>query len=721
MGIIQVNKYGAITETKGLESLPNLPNTSFMKPMYLKMKDSELTEPYRQHIWTYACINAKATALKGVPFIIVRYDKSGKTASKSLLNKIRSVPVERMHKHGIEYLVKSGFEVIEDGDVYNLFNDPNPLMCRAQLWESYIVLMHMTGEVFWTLGGKNGKVNETELPREIGPYPKQAFEPIVDKETGNLTGWKKRKLGSKQTEEYERHQIIRFYRYNPYQVRGLAPFDVVEKSASQDLKAMVLNEALFDNGGMPGGFLKVLEFLGKDQKDKLINGFEARHKGPENSGKVGLLQGGAEFIFNPNSQQDMQYTDGRKWNRDETHAGLGVPKIKNSIYEDINFATALQADKSFWQDQIIPEARYIEDVVNQKLFNGRIKETQGLYCLFDFSNVGALQSNVMQNSDVAKRYFDMGYSANAINERLNLGFDKTEWGDTGYLPMNLVPADQAGMPIETPENDESKSEIRHMVTKSARKEKITRLWIARVFTPIEAAFQSKIKKYWYDLRVEQLKLFDDATKSLVKAIPTYAELDAILFNNEEWKAKLKQIAYPYLQNSAKYSIEDITELLGVEVWNVTDPRILAILNRKANKIVGITDRCWSSLKNNLAAGIREGETVTELSTRIRNEFNQRATPARTLTIARTETAQIASPVRHTVLVGEGVKTSDWSSSGDEHVRGDHEILDGVGPVKIDHNYMVNLNRMAETLMYPSDPAGPADQVINCRCAEIPAE
>lgn len=718
MDLIIANKYGSVYDAKSLEAIPNVPGNTFLKPMYLNLKKEELTEPYQQHVWTYSCINAKATALKSVPFAIVRYDRSNKAAAKSILNRIRSAKVERLYKFGVDFIKREGFEVVEDGAVYNLFNFVNPFMCRAQLFESYMINMHMTGEVFWELLNDKGEyVDINELPTEMYVTSREGFEAIFDDSKTKLVGWKKR-VNNKDV-ILDLHQVIRFYRYNPYGFRGLAPFDVVKHAASQDLKAQVFNEAIFDNGGIPGGFIKVKEFLSADQRKTLIDGFETRHKGPQNSGKVGLLQNESDYLFNPNTQQDMQYQEGRKWNRDETHAGLGVPKIKNSIYEDLQLATALQADKSFWMDQIIPEGRYIEDVVNSRLFDGRIKETQGLYCLFDFSNVEALQTNATVMSEVAKTYFSIGWSRNEINERLNLGFDESDYGDVGYLPMSLVPIDQIGIEPDPTTPDEEKTIIRHVETKSARKEKLSRLWIARVFTPIEQQFQAKVKKYWFDLRKEQLRLFEEATKS-IKAIPTYDELESILFNSKEWQDKLKKVATPHLQQAAKYSLEDAADLLGIEVWDSDDPRVLRVLDNKINKIVGITDRCWKGVKATLATGIKEGETVELLADRIRSTFNNLASPARTLTIARTETAQIASPVRHVVLTGEGVKRVEWSTAADEAVREDHDVLDGVGPVKIGHNYMDDLGRSG-TLIHPSDPQGPADQVINCRCVELPAD
>lgn len=724
------NNHGAVTQVIkyiGGGSIPNLPGDSFLKPLYLQMSDKKLTQPYAQHIWTYSCINAKATALKGVPFLLVRYDGKDKNKSqiKSMVDSIRNAPAEKIQKFGVDYIRKSGFEVVDDGPVYDLFNKPNPLMCQSQLWESYMILMHMSGEVFWVLdGGSNGdgSIKETELPSEIYPFGKGMFEPVVD--DGRIINWKRVKRERVTEKIFDLHQIIRFYRYNPYDMlRGLAPFDVVSASAQQDFKAQVFNEALFDNGGVPSLFFLIEGFLSDEDKKKFWGMYDSRHKGPQNAGKPGLLQGGTKVEFNPNSNSDMQYMDGRKWNRDETHAGLGVPKIKNSIYEDIQLATALQADKSFWQDQIVPEARYIESWLSATLFSGRIPETQGLYPLFDFSKVQALQSNVSVNSEVAKRYFDMGLPVNQINERLELGFEPVPWGDIGYLPMGLVPADQIEDKSEDTEEkpeddseDDSKKTIVHTVSKATRNEKITKIWIARVFNPIESKFQDKLKKFWFDLRKEQLQKFEEATK----AIPSIDELEKILFNSQEWGDKLKKTSMPFLQTAAKLAIEDTVDLLNVNMWETTDPRILSILDKKANKITGITDRFWQALKTNLSTGITAGENVTQLSDRIRTQFNLVASPSRTLTIARTETAQIASPVRHAVLSGEGVKKISWGDSGDDHVRGDHEIFGNAGKKAIGYNWMTELGR-TETLRYPSDPSGPPDQVINCRCNEIPED
>lgn len=724
MDVILTNKYGHALESQA-KAIPNLSAQDFLKPMRLLLGDTKLTHPYKQHVWTYTCINAKATALKGVPFQIVRYKGQDKSTGRNIINSIRSAPLEKLYKKDSAYLKSNNFEQVEDGPVYELFNKPNPIMCRAQLWESYMILMTLTGEVFWVLDGgthENGAVAPNELPKEIWPFGKDCFEPNL--KDGSLVGWKRTAANGMPEKQFDISQLIRFYKFNPYEyLRGLAPFEVVQKPASQDLKAQIFNERFFENGAFLGGFLKIQDMLDPDKQKSLMATFNDKHQGAENAGKTGILAGGADFLWNPSTHNDMQYMDGRKWNRDESFAGLGVPKIKGSIYEDLQLATALQADKSFWNDQIIPEAHYIEDMINSRLFSGSIRETQGLYCLFDFSNVEALQTNNDSKSQIAERYYKMGWPINQINDRLGIGFEPVPWGDVAWMSASMVPIDEnyadkeVVEPVPKPAEDKPAKIIRNIETKATTREKLTRLWIVRVFDTTEPQFKTKMERYWNRLRNEQIALFEQATKSLVKAVPSADELNSILFNNKEWQDKLKKTAVPYLNLAASYSLEDIADLLGTEIWETTDPRILSVLAEKEKKIVGITDRVWNKLKTSLSDGIKAGETITDLSNRIKTQFDIQSNNS--LTQARTEIAQVASPVRHAVMVGEGVTKSDWSDSGDEHVRGDHIKLGASGTHKMDHNYMEDLGKSG-TLMHPSDPSGPADQVINCRCVELPA-
>ena len=733
------NKYGQIVDTV-LRGMTQLPGHTFMQPIYKLLNQDEIKEPYRQHVWTYACVSAIALAAQRVPFILIREKEvKGNRPVKALLREVRSVSPEHRYKWTPDKIYKLGFEPVESGPVYELFDTPNPLMCRSQLVESLVILLYLTGATFWVLdagSSGNGAVDTNELPKEIWPFGQDWFDPEVNKETGLLKRWKRIRRGDMPEVSFEPHQIIRFYKYNPYNFyNGLAPYEVVSRSASQDFKAQIFNENFFDNGATPSGFLKVKDFLTQDEQQSVYKAFRDKHQGYKNAHKMGLLQGDASIEWNPQTHKDMQFLDGRKWNRDESFAGFGVPKMKAAIYEDLQLATALAADKAFWLDTVIPNLHYFEDVINSRLFKGNIKETQGLYCMFDLSGVEALRPDMDQKTKVAKTLFDMAIPFNRINEKLELGFEEIPWGNVGWVSLGMTPIDNSfsvddfnqvdGSATdesdykESDSKDSGKTLYRNADSKAITKAKLSKRWIDRVFRPIEAGFQRKIRSYWNELRNHQIAKWNEATKT-VKAMPTSEELQEILFNSKEWQDKLLKFSKPFIYQSAKLSIDITFEDLGTTVWEISDPRIQAVLKVKENKIVGITERFWKRLRSSLVAGLDDGETLSELTQRIKMEFGHIASPARTLTIARTETAQVASPVRHIVLAGEGVTKCDWSDSGDDHVRGDHLILNGLGPKPIDHNYMEDLGKPG-ILTHPSDPRGPADQVINCRCLEIPED
>jgi uncharacterized protein with gpF-like domain len=62
----------------------------------------------------------------------------------------------------------------------------------------------------------------------------------------------------------------------------------------------------------------------------------------------------------------------------------------------------------------------------------------------------------------------------------------------------------------------------------------------------------------------------------------------------------------------------------------------------------------------------------------------------------------------------GVNQKQWLSQRDGRVRESHDLVDGQ-QVAINQNFDV----MGVPLDFPGDPAGPPEEIINCRCTMIP--
>ena len=138
-----------------------------------------------------------------------------------------------------------------------------------------------------------------------------------------------------------------------------------------------------------------------------------------------------------------------------------------------------------------------------------------------------------------------------------------------------------------------------------------------------------------------------------------------------------------------------------------------IRTQSASKVTQITDTTRDILRMQIAAGVENGETMQQISERIRASYKD-MTPYRAETIARTEVinASNAASVAGAKASGAAVQ-KEWLASRDDRVRADHEDADGQ-TVPLDQPFTVG----GYQLMLPGDSSlgAPAKEVVNCRCA-----
>ena len=134
------------------------------------------------------------------------------------------------------------------------------------------------------------------------------------------------------------------------------------------------------------------------------------------------------------------------------------------------------------------------------------------------------------------------------------------------------------------------------------------------------------------------------------------------------------------------------------------------------KIVGVTLTTQEDIMSTIKANADQGKMVVGRA--IRQKLAQGGYPLRrAVTIARTEThaaANWASQVMHEKLHSDSTVFKQWVSTNDGRVRKAHSYMNGV-KVEIDKPFIVTDKSGSHKMMYPGDYAGPAGQIINCRC------
>lgn len=137
----------------------------------------------------------------------------------------------------------------------------------------------------------------------------------------------------------------------------------------------------------------------------------------------------------------------------------------------------------------------------------------------------------------------------------------------------------------------------------------------------------------------------------------------------------------------------------------------AIRKRAARLAELIGDTTAREVLAVIEASERAGLTVSETSRLVgRAVYGEERVDARSTMIARTESAGALSQGSwdQAQEMGDLYRTKEWLAFSDAETRETHTACMAQGRIAIDQPF-------TNGLMYPLDPTGAADEVINCRC------
>lgn len=220
-----------------------------------------------------------------------------------------------------------------------------------------------------------------------------------------------------------------------------------------------------------------------------------------------------------------------------------------------------------------------------------------------------------------------------------------------------------------------------------------------------------------ELSIIRVMESEDIEEALAQA--DQAALDLII---TAWAAYVAEELLPHLDTlMVTAGIETLARL----ALAVDDPLTLLqdqafdteqYLQQAANRLVAIGNELWFNARTQLAEGIAAGESQPQLAQRVRDALG--VTLPRARTIARTESHGARNVAAAATLqrfeaaygVGPGIMRKQWQATEDERTRHTHHEADGQ-TVQFADPFTVG----GFSLAFPGDPAGPPQEVINCRC------
>lgn len=240
-------------------------------------------------------------------------------------------------------------------------------------------------------------------------------------------------------------------------------------------------------------------------------------------------------------------------------------------------------------------------------------------------------------------------------------------------------------------------------------------WLpARVNAALNAA---KAERSIYAIVWEQLSAWLTATTRRLSRGPT-VDPDVIFSQVPAWSRAVDVIITAGIMPVMSWAYEG---LFGPGYDWRERPNVLAYLAQVRNRMARTPEETFDLIAGQIAAGVTLGEGIPELKDRVDHVLSTTATerwPNRAVVIARTETMGALNGSRADAFQAFDEETDEplermWLSTLDARTRPTHVAADGQRAGMADP-FMVG----GFPLMFPGDPAGPAGEVIQCRCTTL---
>jgi HK97 family phage portal protein len=399
---------------------------------------STLVSSYKS--WVFIAVDKIAKTVATLPLNLYTYQRNGKVIRGSELKSAfqrdglsRSKARLWLKQHDVERVL------VEDHPVYELFNHPNDVQSRFQLWYDTTVKLEVGGQCLWYL-----PANRLGIPGEIWPLPLRSNGALSARVTSKgMQGWNYTDGTVNQTfskEEglwYLLQSPKNFYEpFSPLAAQTY-PYDI-------DNYLMELQYYMFKNRAAPGTVLSTEQKLTQVQVQSLVDQINTQYAGTTRAGRPMILHSGLEpagSVAMP--LKDLVIESVAQEVQDKLLSAYGVPAGKVGLVKDVNRANAEALDKTFLQETIRPRCMLIEETLEKDLLP---RYDDRLTADFD------LPESSQRELDLQERKDNLASGLTTINEeRAGLGLDEVTWGFEPWLGAGLLQPGEGGGEPPPPE------------------------------------------------------------------------------------------------------------------------------------------------------------------------------------------------------------------------------------------------------------------------------
>ncbi len=240
---------------------------------------------------------------------------------------------------------------------------------------------------------------------------------------------------------------------------GYSPIRMARETIGLSMATEKYGSKFFSNGARPGGVLEHPGRLRDDARDNLRKSWNEMHQGLDNQHRIAILEEGMKYTQVGLPPEDSQFLQTRKFQLLEIARMYRVPPHMLADLERATFSNIEHQSIDFVVHTIRPWLVRWEQVINNKLFT---ENDRGRYFCEHLVD-GLLRGDTQSRFEAYNKGFQIGaYSINDVLEMENR--NPVDGGNQRFVPMNMIPLDQAGqMPeIKEPEGEERSIEKRNI-------------------------------------------------------------------------------------------------------------------------------------------------------------------------------------------------------------------------------------------------------------------
>ncbi|MGE3409022.1 MAG: phage portal protein [Pirellulales bacterium] len=663
-------------------------------------------------------------------------------------------------------------EVTDPDDPFNwLMANPNQYDTRIEFWATAITFLELTGNSLWL------KVRDRlHVVRELWPIPSQYIRP--HSEDGKSLTCYAMEGGAVGSVPIPLGDIVHLRYPNPqdrFWGLGTLAAASIAMRATDKIKANQL--AAFDNEILSQMYFSTdQQFANEDAWKRQMALIRNRYSSTGKSRVPMLFEAGVKPGFFNRSPAEMDYRDSAAISRDEILSIFGVPPLLAGIVENANNSNTSSQETVFGQYTLAPRCGIIQERINKDLapefgkrklaeFDNPTPRDRVTQCNLNTRYVSA---GILTPNDVR---FELGYEPMPWGEkpRWVLESEARSSVNVAALPPSrmatIITRSQPTVAEDVRQEryDHAQElydyhtvrlqrELKRLL--SAQRERVLAN-VLRLFShllppgeagrslpcPSQTVMRRK-KVFVFENGKGFARLFVDGTAYEEHRTLQTARLGRPVTVNRchvrgEWETLLVRVlgdeneerlddwlkAADDMANALLPKIQNaLADGGGIQAgdlgfggsFNLRSPAAEEWLRGKQRDywLGTVQETTKKLLSEKLANVMQEGPTLKKLEVAVEDVMGGRIVSSAE-TIARTEAVGAYGAGADIVRTERGVKLKEWIATHDARTRGSHYAADGQ-KVKQSESFLIGSSR----LKHPGDPAGPASQIVNCRCTAV---